>query len=89
MSVRLRAAKLEWRRVDDEIIAVDASQWTYLSANGSAALLWEALARGTTRDELVETLLAEFAIDRERAAADVDAFLADLAERGLLDETAA
>jgi Coenzyme PQQ synthesis protein D (PqqD) len=87
-ALRLRPERLEWRRVDDEVVAVDLRSSVYLAANESAAPLWEALAEGTTRDDLVDRLAWAAGIDRERAAADVDDFLCALADRQLLDETA-
>jgi hypothetical protein len=88
-TLRLRPERLEWRRVDDEVIAVDLQQSTYLSANQSAAPLWEALAEGTTRDGLIKWLTDSYGIDREHAAQDVDDFLGELTKHQLLDETTA
>jgi len=82
----LRGADLAWRTVDDELIAIDVRQSTYLSANGSGLLMWNALAGGTTKAELVTSLVETYGIDAGTASTDVDAFLADLKERGLLDE---
>lgn len=87
--LRLKSDALAWRHVDGEVIAVDLQSSTYLSAVGSGALLWQALAAGTTRDILIDLLTSEFEIERDRAAADVDVFIADLADRKLLDEAAA
>ena len=82
----LRGDDLAWRTVDDELIAIDVRESTYLSANDSGLLMWNALAAGTTKDALTASLVAEYGIDTETASADVDAFLAHLKERGLLDE---
>lgn len=84
-ALRLRPERLEWRAVDDEVIAVDLDASVYLTANTAAMPLWEALARGTTRDELVGSLVREYGIDRADAERDVDEFLASLSERRLLD----
>ena len=65
-ALRLRRERLEWRRVDGEVIAVDLEASTYLSANESAAPLWEALAEGTTRDDLIARLVGAAGIDRDR-----------------------
>lgn len=86
--LRLRREDLEWRRVDHEVIAVDTRDWTYLSANGTGAMLWEALVEGATREQLVELLAGSFPLERARADADVGAFLDDLARKGLLDDQA-
>ena len=88
-TLRLRRERLEWRRVDDEVIAVDLDASTYLSANDSATPLWEALAEGTTRDDLILRLVGAAGIDREHAERDVDDFLGDLSRHRLLDETSA
>jgi hypothetical protein len=87
--LRLRNDDLAWRTVDDEMIAIDVRDSTYLTANDSGALLWEALAAGTTREALVGSLVDVYDIDAETASADVERFLTELRERGLLDETGA
>lgn len=84
--LRLRRDDLAWRAVEDELIAIDVRDSSYLSANDSGLLLWRTLAEGTTREGLVAALTEQFDVDPATAGADVDAFLADLRERGLLDE---
>lgn len=83
---RLREQGLNWRTIDSELVAVDVPTSLYLTANTSGALLWRALSEGATRETLVEQLVSAFAIDRLRAETDVDAYLADLDKRGLLEE---
>ena len=83
--LKLRPTEVAWKEVDGEVIALDERAALYLAANPAGALLWRALVDGTTRGELVDGLIAEFGIESDRASADVDAFLADLHERGLLD----
>jgi coenzyme PQQ synthesis protein D (PqqD) len=83
--LRLRSESLEWREIEDEVIAIDIRNSSYLSANGSGLVLWRELAEGTTRELLIERLAETFGIEIDRAAADVDHFLADLRSRGLLE----
>ena len=82
--LRLRTDALAWRHLDGEVVAVDLDESLYLTANSSGALLWEALAGGATRRQLVERLAGAYGLEAARAEADVDAFLADARERGLL-----
>ena len=82
--LRLRDSDVHWREIDGEIIALEASGSRYVAANGSGTLLWRALAAGTTRDELVDELVQAYEVDRTRAEADTDTFLAQLREQGLL-----
>lgn len=86
MTVKLRQDRVHWREIDEEVIAVDVDSSTYLSTNGSGALLWLELAQGTTRDALVERLAQAYLIGSERAESDVDAFLAELSGQGLLED---
>lgn len=85
--LRLRTTDLAWRSVDKEMIAIDVRESNYLTANDSGLVLWSALAAGTTKDELTSRLIAAYGIAADRAASDVESFLSDLRERGLLDET--
>jgi hypothetical protein len=83
--LRLRTDDLSWREIDDEVIAVDVGTSTYLGTNKTGALLWRRLgAGGATRSELVGLLVETYGIDADRARADVDAFVDDLAALGLL-----
>jgi hypothetical protein len=82
--IRLRDEDVTWRSVDDEVIVLDRRSWAYLSVNGSGALLWPRVVDGTTRPDLVEALVAAYAIEPDNAAADVDAFVGMLREHDLL-----
>ena len=84
--LRLRPDAVVWRDVDDEVVALGLESSTYFGTNSSGALLWRRLAEGTTREELVEDLMMTFQLERGQAKTDVDAFLADLSGRGLLDQ---
>ena len=81
--LRLRADALEWRAVEDEVIALDGARSRYLGLNPTGALLWRRLADGATRADLVAALV-ECGADRERALTDVDAFVTELAGQRLL-----
>jgi Coenzyme PQQ synthesis protein D (PqqD) len=82
--LKVRADALEWRKVEGEIVALDLRRSVYLAINPSGAFLWPVLVEGATRDELVTRLAQEFDVDRDTAAADVDRFLAELADQDLL-----
>jgi hypothetical protein len=80
----LRTDELHWREVDDEIVALEGRDSTYLAANSSGGLLWRMLARGATRDELAAALVEAYGVDAAPAAADVDRFVEQLRAAGLL-----
>ncbi len=85
MTLKLRQDGVAWTDVDGEIVALDEATAEYLAANEAGGLLWRALAQGATRDELAARLAEEFGIERERALADTDAFVAALRARDLLE----
>ncbi|MBV9801669.1 MAG: PqqD family protein [Solirubrobacterales bacterium] len=84
MTPRLRTQDLEWREIDSDIVVLDGRDATYLTLNGSGALLWRMLSRCATREELVGALLDAYQVDEPTAEADTDAFLSTLSEQGLL-----
>lgn len=83
--LRLRTMDLHWRHVDGEIIALDARASAYLTANCAGAVLWRALSEGATREGLADALMAAYGIARDRALADVDGYIGELAAQGLLE----
>lgn len=85
-NVRLRSDALEWREVEGEIVAVDLRRSTYFAVNQTGTTIWPALSAGATRRELAARLTDAFGIEHARAEQDLDAFLAMLRSRGLLQE---
>ena len=57
-----------------------------LTLNETGAFLWRALQQPATAETLTAALLDEYEVTAEKAAADVERFLAALREKGLLDE---
>ncbi len=83
-TMRVDNARITWREVDGEIVAVDVNTAEYLTMNGSGAMLWKALAPGATKGELAACLVGTYTISAEQASSDVDAFLGVLHDRGLI-----
>jgi hypothetical protein len=83
--LRLRTEDLHWREIDGEVIALEARGSRYIASNPAGAVLWQELAEGATRSGLAESLVGAFGIARDRALVDVDAYLADLIARGLIE----
>ncbi len=75
-----------WRPVDGEVVALDLGAGSYVAVNDSGSLLWPLVADGTTESQMVEKLIAHFPIERERALADVGAFVDRLRTLSLVDE---
>jgi hypothetical protein len=72
-------------RVLDQTVILDLSSDSYTRLNGTASDLWDLLAEPRTQAELATNLIGGHGIDEGRARADVEAFIAPLLERGLLE----
>jgi hypothetical protein len=83
--LRLREADLHWREIDADVIALETRESVYLAADGAGAILWRALVGGATREALADELVSAYGIERERALADTERFVEQLAEHGLLE----
>lgn len=83
--LRLRERNLDWRTVGEDTVVLDLDGSEYISINASATVLWPLLAAGATRASLAAALTDRFGLDKETADRDVDAFVAWLRARGLLD----
>jgi len=84
----LRSVDLVWRAVEDDVLVLDLRKDLFLEVNRSGALLWELLARGTRRTELVDRLVRAYDLAPERAVSDVDLLLEELSARDLLEKPA-
>lgn len=73
-----------WQEIDGELVVLDLTRSVYLTTNRSGAVLATLLQEERERDELVDALVAEYGVDRALAGRDVDAFLAQLDDKGLL-----
>ena len=83
--LRIRPGAVEWRELEQEVVAVDTRRSIYMAMNRSGAILWPALLEGTTLDELVDRLSESYGLDRDAAQQDVDAFVRALDEQDLLE----
>lgn len=83
--MRLRSEGLTWREIDGETVVLDLQASTYLTTNRTGSFLLQQLVDERSRDQLVDALVAEYEVDRPRAEADTDAFVATLRDKGLLE----
>jgi hypothetical protein len=84
--LKLKGDGRSWRAMDDEVVVLDTSRSEYLAVNKTGAALWPLLVAGATRNELANVLVSTFGVSESRATSDVAAFVAGLAERGMLHQ---
>ncbi len=85
--MRLRRDGLAWNTLDDEVVLLDLVTSTYFTARGTGATLLHLLEEDTEPRALVDALAtAHPDVARQTLSDDVDSFVTDLRNRGLLDE---
>lgn len=69
----------------DEAILLDIDSGYFFQLNKTAALIWNLAEQPITFAALCDAMRAKFNVNAQECEADVQAFVADLAERGLLE----
>lgn len=67
-----------------EAVLLDEVLGRYFAANPVASRILLACRAGARRDDLLADIVSAYRVDVDRAAADLDRFLADLLARGLV-----
>jgi hypothetical protein len=79
--------KVAYRTIEGQILLLHANEDVLHTLNATGAFVWTRLVKKHTVPRIVRALAEEFGIERERAAADVESFLADLKKRGMIRTT--
>ena len=72
------------RKLDDEMVLLNLDSGEYFGLNDTGTRVWELLADGRSRDEVVDRLTEEFEVAAEVASSHVASLCAELLEAGLL-----
>lgn len=68
----------------DGIAVLDLKSNQYFTLNPVAAAVWSGIEKGASEDDLVDRVLADFAVDRATCAQDVADLIDTLARAGLV-----
>ncbi len=82
--IRIDTENVLAREVEGETVILDMRSQRYVGGNRSVTVLWPLLEQGASRERLADRLVEEFGVERERAMADVAAFIAQLTDLGLV-----
>ena len=74
----MRSADILAANVDGELVMMSMEAGNYYSIGGIGTLVWELLAEPKSMDELVDNVVADYDVERERCAADVAVFVDEL-----------
>jgi hypothetical protein len=85
-STRLRPTKtLPGRKLAGEQVFVDAQKRRVFMMNGVGGVVWAGIERAASVGEIVDELVARFRVDAPTARGDVDRFVKELVDAGLVE----
>jgi len=70
--------------LDGEAVLLNVETGIYFGLDAIAAHIWRLLSEGATQESIAERLTEEYDAEPSELRADLDAFLDQLAERGLI-----
>jgi hypothetical protein len=77
--------RLLLQELDGEAVLLSPQSGKYFGLNPVGTRIFTLLRQGHSREAVVEILIEEFEVDAQRAGQDLEGFLAELAEAGLVD----
>jgi hypothetical protein len=67
-----------------EVVLLDLKTENYFGLAGVASRVWQLISRGTSLREMSTILAAEYDVSEEKLAGDLERFVGDLAQAGLV-----
>ncbi len=67
-------------------VGADTAFSGMLTLNETGVFFWNLLSKDTTKEEMIEKVISEYDIDRDTVSADIDNFLSNLKEKGILED---
>lgn len=84
MRIELVTDDVVARRVGEEYFLLTTGDATLHNIRESGVYIFEALEKGAGYDGILDGLVEEFDVEKARAAADLDEFLRELEEKGII-----
>ena len=81
---QLRRDTISWRRSGETVIVISHRTSAYLSVDGTALIVWDALANGATVEEILGRVTEQYDVEAEEARVDIQRFLSDLLRRQMV-----
>lgn len=70
--------------IDDEIVIMRLDNGELLSLSGTGAAIWRLIDGTRDRQALLEAVAAEYSVGKQQSSQEIDAFLDQLREAGLI-----
>lgn len=72
--------------IAEEMVILDLEAGTYFGLDPIGARIWELVADGASFDAVIDQMMAEYDVSRERLEQDIDALMTKLLENRLVVE---
>jgi hypothetical protein len=79
-----KSVHLAWRIVGGRAFVINTKTSTLHEFDGLATFIWKEIDAGTTRDDLLRSIVDNYEVSAERASADLDRFLQTLQDHGII-----
>ncbi|HVT14741.1 MAG TPA: PqqD family protein [Thermoanaerobaculia bacterium] len=76
---------VQYTKVEGDYVLLDLGSGEYFGLDEVASLAWEVLAAGGDQDAAVAAIVRDYAVEPDRAAADVARLLDTLRDKGLIE----
>ena len=74
-----------FRTVGDEAVLLNLKTELYLGLDPVGTRMWDVLTKSTSIDEAADILISEFDVEAARLRGDLEEFLGELVEHGLIE----
>ncbi len=78
------APQVIWRQLDENAVVVSPKVGKVRVLNGSGTLVWQMLAQNKSLPDIRECLVQTYDVTPDQAEVDLQRFVMDLTQRGLL-----
>lgn len=75
---------LIWQVLKDETVVVSPVDGKYCVLNGMGTVIWQLLTEQNSSGQMEQYLIDHYDVSAEQARADIERFLSDLSQRGLI-----
>lgn len=80
----LRAERIHWRRIDDEVVLLDLDTERCASVNAVGAIIWDRCDGTISVGTIIDEIAQEFDVARAQVHDDAVQFIAEMISRGFL-----
>lgn len=79
-----RNPDIVWKKMGDEVVLLNPETGKYFGLNRVGSSFWSLVDGQVTVDQIIDRMLGEYNVERERIAADILELIGSLEARGLL-----